>query len=189
MSVKFIKKNSSLTIVLYVFAIAYHIFFHPLTVGHNHNYILYIFWLPTITGWVIFAWCNRKDFVEEEIERTFLIEKIFNYFHLGIIFFAFSYLSFGQIAKISWDIANYQIAKTNLVENLNCQITGLTKGSYSAIYFNFKNTDESINSFMKLKRFSEFYNTDLDSCSLNIKVQKGIWNYYLVDEYKIIQHR
>lgn len=104
----------------------------------------------------------------------------FYYLTQGIVF---SYLSFGQIAKVSWDYFNNQTLKQNTEEIINCRITRFWTGKNPSIDFMFNNRNESIKlNYSTLKKYE---NKNVNDYNLKIIVTKGLWNYYNLNEWNI----
>lgn len=180
------KKHYRIIIGLMIFGVVYHYFIEPTTIGHDNRYLIYIFLLPTIIGIIVFGIYRRQFLINQfSTKKGFILWTfmIFYYLTQGIIF---SYLSFGQVAKISWDYFNYETIKQNSEEVLNCQITKFWSGRRnSGIYFKFKNRNENFR--VRYSTIKEFENKNVNNYYLRIKATKGLWNYYKVNDWEIKQ--
>ncbi len=96
----------------------------------------------------------------------------------------FSYLSFGQAAKISWDVLNNWTAKQNIEEVFECQVTRFWTGRRSNnIDFLFKDRHDKFN--VHFETIKNYLDKNPNDYYLVIKARKGLWNYYLVESCDI----
>lgn len=102
------------------------------------------------------------------------------YFLQGILF---SYLSFGQIAGVIWNYINKKEAEKNPTEIVICKVTGFYTKKNPDISFTFKNQTEVFNISTEMNRKN--YNRNPKDYELEITVQKGIWNYYIVKHWSL----
>jgi hypothetical protein len=108
-------------------------------------------------------------------------------FFYGLQGILFSYLIFGQIAKISWDILNKSAAKENSEEVIICKISKFwTSKSSNQIEFQFENKLERFN--VSYSTIKPYLKTNPKDYYLKIEANKGIWNYYLVNNWEIIKN-
>lgn len=100
--------------------------------------------------------------------------------------FLFSYLSFGQVAKMSWDYLNYQTGNQNLSEQVTCNVTRFwaKRRPYS---FDFEFNGESESFRVPYRDVKPYRDKDPKLYELEIKVRKGLWNYYLVDSWRVLE--
>lgn len=178
------KKHYTILIGLMIFAVVYHYFIEPKTIGHDIKYTIYIFALPTAVGMAILG-IYRKQFLITQFARnkefSVRIFTIFLYLIQGLLF---SYLSFGQIAKISWDYCNSQAAKHGATTTLHCPITGFRAGKSPTIAFTLNGRPESID--VTYSTIKPYENIDINDYYIKINVSKGIWNYYVLNEWSIV---
>ena len=167
---------------LIIFYIAYHAFIEPKTIGHDIKYAIYIFWLPTIFGMLILAFYRRQFLINRWITCNKVIERIFIVFFYSFQGFLFSYLSFGQFAKMSWDSCNYFAFQKSSEETIVCPITRFWTGKQPCIDFRFKGNHESIR--VKYSSIKEFVDKE-ELHLLKLQVTEGIWNYYKVNEWRV----
>lgn len=117
------KKHYRIIVALMILDVVYYYFIQPKTIGHDIRYSIYIFWLPTLLGMLILALYRRKFLIDRFLNNKGVALWAFMFFFYLLQGLVFSYLSFGQIAKISWDFINYQTAIQNSREVLECDIT------------------------------------------------------------------
>ena len=182
---KLAKNNYRIVIGLLIFGCIYYYFIQPKTIGHDIRYNIYIFLMPTLAGIFTLGMYRRNFLINKFIKlngfalRAFMV---FIFFIQGIIF---SYLIFGQIANIGWNIINQNVAKDNPVEVINCEITNFFTGknSNNGIYYTFHGRSEKIKTNFQTIKF--YLDKNPDNYKLEIKIQKGIWNHYLLKEWTI----
>jgi hypothetical protein len=179
------KKHYRIIIGLMVTYVVYTIFIEPKTIGHDERYLIYIFLLPTIGGAILLGTYRRQFLINRfSTYKGFILRSFMILFYLaqGVLF---SYLSFGQIAKISWDYCNYTVTKNNNQETFYCDIRRFRTGKRSRIDFKFNGRHESFRvSYSDIKAFKDENFTNYE---LKINATKGIWNYYTVNEWIIVQ--
>jgi hypothetical protein len=177
------KLNYRLIIGLAITGIAYYYFIEPKIIGHDNRYIIYIVTLPTIIGMLILGIYRRHFLINRFSKNKGIILWTFMtlfYFTQGVLF---SYLSFGQVAKISWDILNNKTAEQNSEEFFECKITGFCTGKRPSIDFKFKNRYERIR--VNYSTIKEYENKNEDDYILKINATKGLWNYYKLNEWSL----
>ena len=176
------KKHTRILLGLMTFGIIYY-FIEPKTIGHDNQYLIYIFVLPTIVGMLILGFYRLRFLINRfSTNRGIVLWTFMTFYYLtqGIVF---SYLSFGQIAKVSWDYFNNQTLKQNTEEIINCRITRFWTGKNPSIDFMFNNRNESIKlNYSTLKKYE---NKNVNDYNLKINVTKGLWNYYNLNEWNI----
>lgn len=105
------KVHYRVLIGLILFGVVYYLYWEPTTIEHDSRYTFYIFLLPTLLGLLTLAVYRRKFLINKlAMNKSFKLWTFMIIFYLiqGLLI---SYLSFGQIAKISWDILNTRTAK------------------------------------------------------------------------------
>ena len=177
------KLHFRIIIGLAIIGVIYYYFIEPKTIGHDKRYTIYIFTLPTIIGMLILGF-YRKQFLITifKTNRGFTLWTFMTFFYLlqGIIF---SYLSFGQVAKISWDFFNSKVVEQNSEEIFDCKITRFWNGKSPSIDFKFKGSHESIK--VNYSIIKEYKDKNEDDYTLNIQATRGLWNYYKLNEWNI----
>ncbi|MFH6991394.1 hypothetical protein [Flavobacterium sp. FlaQc-48] len=153
------------------------------TIGHDKRYQIYIFWLPILIGILFFGIYRRKFLIEKYLSFKEVYVKIYVigfYLLQGIVV---SYLSFGQIAGLTWNYINQKEAAKNPTEIVICKVTRFYTKKNPDISFKFKNRTEVFSVTSQMNR--ENYNRNPKDYELEIIVQKGIWNYYIVKHWKL----
>jgi hypothetical protein len=187
------KIEEKIFIGILVLGVIYYLFFEDLSFGEDYRYTLYVFWLPTILGFVFsvkysfIAEYWRSLLIDLKKEKYFLM-KIFYPLFLVAMTFMYSVIMFWMPSNIIWDSINKIESITNEVEVYNLPVEKFYKGrgrSYrDKICFRFKNQSESI------QVSSEFIKPYLDKNPKNyrikLKVRKGIWNYYVYEDFDIL---
>ncbi|RRJ89325.1 hypothetical protein EG240_11850 [Paenimyroides tangerinum] len=169
---------------LMILGILYYLFLEPKSIGHDNRYFIYIFLLPTILGLFILAVCRRQFLMNKFSTNRGVTLWIFLTIFYLIQGSFFSYLSLGQIAKISWDILNNRVAKQNVEEVFDCKITKFWAGKYSSnIDFIFKDHHNKFD--VQYTTIEEYLHTSPEEYYLKITARKGIWDYYLVESWII----
>ncbi len=169
---------------LAIIAITYYYFIEPRTIGYDNRYTLYIFALPTIIGMLILGYYRRHFLINRfATNRGIMLWTFMTLFYLtqGVIF---SYLSFGQVAKMSWDYINYKIAKQGYIETYNCEALEVwTTKKSNYLSFKFNNRRETLN--VSNQFIKDYKDENPNNYNVEINVQKGIWNYYLLDNWNM----
>ncbi len=95
-----------------------------------------------------------------------------------------SYLMFGNIANITWEYINTREARQHLPEAFYFPITEFSEGrKNNKIHFKFKGEHESIN--VAYKTIKPYLDTNPKGYELEVVARKGIWNYYVVEDWNI----
>lgn len=169
---------------LMIFGAVYYFFLEPKTIGHDNRYSIYILGLPTILGLLAIIIYRRQFLVNKfSTNKGFILWTFMTFFYLtqGLLF---SYLSFGQGAKISWDILNNRAAKQNTEEIIECQVTKFWTGIRSNnIDFLFNDRYNKFN--VKYKTIKDYLDKNPNDYYIEITARKGLWNYYLVESWDI----
>jgi hypothetical protein len=178
------KKHYGIIIGLIIFTVVYHYFIEPKTIGEDIRYSIYIFWIPTIIGMLTLGIYRRQFLLNRfATNKGFVLWSFMTFLYL-LQGFLFSFISFGQIAKMSWDYANFKKAKQNVSETLHCEVIEVwTTKQSNYLSFTFDNRRETFNvSNQFIKDYQVKKNKNY---KLEINARKGIWNYYLVDNWEI----
>lgn len=178
------KKHYRVLIGLIIFGACYYYFIEPKTIGHDIRYSIYIFWLPTIIGLVTLAIYRRHFLTNKFSTNKGVLLWMFMIFFYLLQGFIFSYLSFGQFAKISWDIFNERATQQSQVETLKCDVTRFwTKSRPYSIDFKFKGRHESI--IVDYSILKEYFNENPKDYEIEIEAKHGIWNYYKLSSWTL----
>ena len=177
------KLHYRLLIGLMALNVLHYLFLEPKLVGHDKRYITYISILPTLVGIVALVIYRYKFLLSKYKGSKGVILKTFVicfYFIQGILF---SYLSLGFIAKVSWNYLNQREAENNLTESMIFKVDKILTGRKPKVEFSFQNRFESIPvSYQSIK---EFKSKNFKALELRVRVQKGLWNYYVVKDWHI----
>lgn len=174
-------------IVLIIVAIIHYSFFSVTTIGGDSRYALYVFWIPTLCGILAIAFYRRKFLMHEyqEYQRSPWSVLLFLFYFAQA--FLFSYLSAGQIAQISWTIVAKQVGEESTVE--------IMKFPVSRFFYHRRNVDVEFE-FDGHREELRARHRDLVGYErvlakdyyIEISTRKTIWNYYLVDDWKILKN-
>lgn len=177
------KKEYRIMIGLMVVGVVYYALIEPRTIGYDPRYTMYIVALPTVIGMVILGLYRRHFLMRQFSENKGFIQGTFMTFWYLLQGIIFSYLSFGQLTKMSWDYLNSQAAKQNTEQIVTCEITRFWAGRRPGIDFLFNGRHESIN--VDGATISAYENKNVNDYRLTIHATKGLWNYYVLTEWKV----
>lgn len=177
------KLHYRIIVGLAIIAIIYYYFIEPKTIGHDNRYTIYIFAVPTIIGMLILGFYRRQFLINRFTTNRGIVLWTFMIFFYLIQGMIFSYLGFGQVAKISWDIYNNKTVSQNSQDTFECKITRFWTGKRPSIDFKFNDRHESIK--VNYSTIKEYENKNEEDYILNIKATKGLWNYYNLNEWNI----
>ncbi|MDA6069003.1 hypothetical protein NJT12_05150 [Flavobacterium sp. AC] len=166
-----------------IFCIVNLTFIENKTIGHDPRYQIYVFWLPTIIGILFFGIYRRKFLIRkyQSFKEVYLKIYVIGFYLLqGILV---SYLSFGQIAGIVWNYINKKEAEKNPTEIVICNVKGFYTKKNPDISFTFKDKIEVFSITSEMNR--ENYNRNPKDFALEVIVQEGIWNYYIVKHWSL----
>lgn len=187
---KFLKAESKtetshyrLIIGLMIFYVCYALFIEPKTIGHDVKYLLFIFLLPTVFGAIVLAIYRRRFLITHFSLNKSLIAGVFMLIFYTVQGILFSYLSFGQLAKMSFDCLNYYAVKENSQQIINCDITSIWTRKHSKICFIFNGEEESVRAERSSIRY--YKGKNLSDFQLRLRATKGIWNFYIIDDWTI----
>ncbi|MFD1601467.1 hypothetical protein ACFSJW_15590 [Flavobacterium artemisiae] len=173
----------SLLIMAMISFVVNYMFLRNSTIGHDIRYVIYIFCVPVIIGVLFFGIYRREFLIKTYLSFNKTFEKLYviGFFLLqGVLI---SYLSFGQIAWITWSYLNKKESEKNKIEIINCNITGFYLKKNPDISFKFNNRTEVLSVTTEMNR--ENYNRNRKDYKVEITVQKGIWNYYVVKKWEL----
>lgn len=172
-----------LFLVFAIIGVLYHFLMAPISIGKDIRYDVFIIYLPVGFGVFFFGFLNRKFFHFQLKDSKSFFEKSFVsllYLLFGIIL---SYSIFGTIARASWDLVNYKIAKQNPKEIIEVNVEHFDTWRFPKIKFVFNQKMESFRT--NYHYINQFNKENPEKYYLEIQVQKGIWNHYLVNDWKI----
>lgn len=179
------KKHLRLIYFFGILTVAYYYFIEPKTIGYDKRYLIFIFIIPTLVGMIVLGIYRRRFLLDRFSANKGFVLWIFMTLFYSLQGVIFSYISFGQVAKIGWDYCNYKATTQNSREILTCPITRIWTGKQPSIDFKFNNRSESLK--LNYSSIKEYKDRNVNELKLNIRATKGIWNYYTVDGWNIEQ--
>ncbi|OYU84994.1 MAG: hypothetical protein CFE24_04175 [Flavobacterium sp. BFFFF2] len=178
------KKHARIAISMLLFFVIYSVFIEPKTIGNDIRYSIFIIWIPIIFGILALGIYRWKFLTNSFATNKGLILKMYLavfYLIQGVLF---SFLSFGQMAKMSWDYVNYSKAKLSTTVTFHCEVLNVWKSKKSnQIYFTFDHKPELFN--VSNQFIKDYGNKNPKNYTLEINARKGLWNYYFVDNWKM----
>lgn len=175
---------------LIILFVIYRSYFQIETIGSDFRYFLIVFLTPTVIGIVIIGIIEKDSIKSRLIEAKDFFSKGLLILLFTVQGFLFSYLSFGLIASMIWDNLNKKTADFSSVDFINCKIEKINSGTSKTspnIYFLLHDKSERIS--IDNETYGKYFDSKLTDIELQISVRKGIWNYYILDEWKIINNR
>ncbi|MBE8727636.1 hypothetical protein [Flavobacterium hungaricum] len=173
----------SLLILSLFFFIFYYVFFEKSTIGHDVRYVIYVFCVSVIIG-ILFFGIYRRAFLLRaylSVKDTYARIYVIGFYLLqGVIV---SYLSFGQIATVTWNYLNKRAAEKSKIEIISCNVTGFYTKKNPDVSFEFNNRTEVFSVDSEMNR--ENRNRSPKDYQVEITIQKGIWNYYIVRNWEL----
>lgn len=172
-----------LFVVFVLIGIIYYYFFEPITLGYDYKYTVFIIVLPILIGLLFIGIYRRKLIVNKYTKtKNMLLCKVMSLYYLlqGVVF---SYVCFGQLAKISWDIIQNKVASQSKEQVIYCQITSFWHGKRPSVNFTFYDRSESIK--VQYSSIKAFENLNHENYVIKIKATKGLWNYYNVVDWQV----
>lgn len=177
------RKHYKIAILVICAFVAYNSIFNPKYIGSDIRYGLFIVTIPVIVGTVAFGFYRRNALKTYWGSMKSLRVKTFSLCFLLIQGALASFFSFGFIAKVAWDFANAMSVKSSETETLKCNVTRFwSKKNCSVDFKLFGEHEQFSTSYQFIK---EYENENPDRFYLDIKAKKGIWGYYLVDDWTI----
>ena len=179
------KKQLKLILFLAFLGAIYHFYIEPKQIGYDSRYLVYVFILPTIVGAAVIG-IYRRQFLSNQFSRGkgFLLRIFMMFFYLlqGLVF---SYISFGQLTKMSWVFACFLKAKDKGEETLYCDVARFYTGRQSAVEFKFKGHSERFR--VPYSEIKPYKSDPPSNYYLKIKAAKGLWDYYRVQDWIVQQ--
>lgn len=164
-------------------------FYDITTIGDDYRYFLFVFTVPITLGMIILGLIRLNRIKETLSEENSIFVKIALAGFLILKGFLISFASFGVVAHISWVKLNKNTIKQSPKEYINCQVYRLTSGTSKmapSVHFYFLDSEESIHINSKTHR--KYFETDPQLLTLQLQLREGIWNKYVVDNWKIIKN-
>lgn len=183
-------RNYIILVGLVVLFVVYRSYFKTETIGGDSRYLLIVLVAPTLLGILIIGYFKRKFLRFRLNEAKGIFQKGLLFLFYFIQGFLFAYLSFGLFASIIWDNINKKTVDLNQKEIVYCRITDINSGTSKSspnMYYLFQGNSECLS--IDHKTYGKYYNTELVDLNLQLTVRKGIWNYYILDGWEIINNR
>jgi len=166
-----------------IFGAGYYYLIEPQTIGHDTRYNMYIFWLPTIIGVLALAIYRRRFLTNQfSINKGAVLWTAMILLYL-VEGFMVSYLSFGQVSKISWDILNERVCRENKTETFTFDVTEFNRWRSPSVNFRFNGKLERI--YLPYSAIKEYKDEDPKDYELTLEVNKGIWNFYKLKSWEL----
>ncbi|MFM7021672.1 MAG: hypothetical protein ACKOXB_01735 [Flavobacteriales bacterium] len=193
-----LKEKKRDTIMYYIFivlGIAFVLYgygFKPEIIGHDWRYSIFIFILPVLIGMFLLLFI-RKEFLRVKIGAKKTIKgKFFLSIWYIIQGFLASLFSMYFIFQFSFDYLNQRKSQVSVPEYFKCKVEkfvlkhrdGIDLQSAS-VQFRFQDNAESFRSSRSVIEKLDYEHSE--NYILELKVSKGLWNYYMVNEWKIIK--
>jgi len=178
-------------IITIFIGIVYWLFFELTSIGGDYRYDLFVFWIPVVVGIIItikfdLLLLDYKDLLKGFKEEKYIFLKIVYFPFLLLIHFIFSVIIFWIPVNIIWDSFNRVEISKNKAETYEFQIAKFQLSrSRDAVYFYFKDQLESIP--VSYNDIKPYLGENPTNYKLELKIRKGIWNYYTVDSFHIIE--
>lgn len=184
---KLAKKHAPIFFILLSFPILFYIF-EPVIIGHDNRYFFYIFFLPIIISFgllIIYRYKSMLASYRYESDWIVRFIRIGLDFMTGIIV---SFCSFGIATAIIWNIVNNYTAEKSPKQIMTFNIEEFKHSKYrSTIWFEFEGRSECVpTSYETIKKYG---NLPPSSYNITLGLRKGLWNYYVVDSWIIVNKK
>jgi hypothetical protein len=183
-------QNYVILVGLIVVYVVYRSYFKIDTIGRDSRYFFTVLIIPTVLGIAILG-IIKRNFLKNRLKNAKgALQKGFLILLYLIQGFLFSYLSIGQFVNMIWDNLNYKTANLNPTEIIDCQITNFNSGTSKSspnIYFMFRGHNESLT--IDHETYGKYFDSKLTNLNLQVTVRKGIWNHYIIDNWRITNNR
>ena len=172
------------SLLLFVF---HFLFLEDKVLGHDIRYKVFVFGIPMTIGFIalaIFRWDFLRNVYKLPISiKNIIVSTIFLSF-AGIVF---SYIIFGNLASMAFVYCNRREAEKHMPQVIHCQVSSFNytrrRGVHSTIGFIFKKDYELVaadDNYVK-----SYLNENPSDYELEIVTRKGIWDYYLVEDWTL----
>jgi hypothetical protein len=162
--------------------------FKPLSIGSDNNYTFFVIILPIIIGISLLIGYRKKIFNTEAIASiTNMWKNIGTWILLLFVATLFSFLTFGTLASLSFEVANYCAAKDSKQQTVILPVEQflIDSGRHKnhAVYFLFEGDSEKVG--IELEEARRYM---ASGCKhIKVTIRKGLWNHYLVDDFDIVK--
>ncbi|MCD8450437.1 hypothetical protein LNI98_12130 [Tenacibaculum dicentrarchi] len=189
------KKKDNLHYNVFVFfaivAFIKYILFNEKLIGSDIRYNIFILWIPIILGLIILAIYQRKYLIYVLRDNDTLINKLMYFGFVLLIGTMFSFLSFHTIADFTFQIINKNEIEKTESKLINLEIdsfyekkggkTQLLTGG-NKIWYEYEGNLEN---FKVNKGIIQLLKKDLKNYLIEIELKKGIWNHFIIIDWKI----
>lgn len=152
-------------------------------IGHDKRYTIFILWGPIISGIIILGIYRRQFLIHTfSTNRGFALWTFMIFFYLLEGVFV-SYLSLGQIARISWVVANKITEKKSQTELIACDVTKFWTKKKPFIEFKFQGRYGNIK--VSYGAIKEYQDENPDQYTIEIGAKKSLWNHYIIHSWTI----
>jgi|GEM_PF-5400504 len=162
----------------------FQLFMEAETIGHDTRYFYWIILLPVLTGLVCFLYFGYGYFKSDFTGIEKMYQKILVGFLLLVFIVFMSLISFGTIARATLDYCNRSAAEKKQAEVVYCDVTKFQSGKHCSIKFKFNKENEYFG--ISYKTYKSFADKAPGNYQLEITIQKGVWKYYVVNSWNII---
>ncbi len=171
---------------LMLFTFIYSACLEPKTLGSDIKFDIFIFWIPLLSGALFLGIYKRGFIINKLISGRDIETRIYSGTLLLVQGLAISYISFGQAALVSWNFVNSYEAEQNPKTTIKCNVVSFSKNKksrYNSIKFILNNKEESVLAGKGVVERN--INKNPDDYAIEVKVQKGIWGYYILDDWEL----
>lgn len=183
------KLEEKIFIGVLISAVIYYLFFESISFGEDYRYQLYVFWLPVVLGfflaikysYVAEYWSSLLEDIKKE--KHFLPKIIYPIF-LFVMTFMYSVMMFWMPSNMIWDVINKMEASNNKIEVFQCTVQKFDGGKRESIDFYFNKSWGSIP--VHYETVKPYLDKNPKNYKIKIKVKKGIWNYYVLEDFDIL---
>jgi len=174
--------------VLLVIFIVTRFFFSLRLIGGDSTYLKYILLPSLMIGILSYTYLRRALLMYRLRKKEIRLEKIkevSNFFALVIIL---SFVTFGLISDLIWRISNEVAISKNKVEIIHCPINEFHKSRSNShmVTFIFNDNEEYLD-FKYDKKGSVIQSNNPIAYEVVITIRKGIWGYYHLKDWEIIE--
>lgn len=161
----------------------------PLSIGSDFNYVFFVIALPIMTGISLLIYYRKKLLNPDAPKITNIWQKFGYSIATFLVASLLSFITIGTFASILFETANYYTAQDSKQQTVILPVDEFHKGRGSkathSIRFHFNDKKEYISVS------SNFIHQCIRQSSvkhhIKLKLRKGLWNHYLVDDFDIIK--
>jgi hypothetical protein len=177
--------NSAFILFLIMWVIFYG-FIEPKLIGRDIRYTIMVVCLPIVIGLIALI-IYRYKFLLFTYQKTkgFWTKMVTGIFYL-VFGLMFSFVSLGLFANILWGWLNKMEADKSPTELVVCPVSKfVSRKKRDYVDFQFKGRSEQIIT----KKAGEFASENPKNYQIELTLQKGIWNHYLVKNWQLVDIR